>query len=136
MQSLLEGKPDFIFTHELVGMLLQSCEMIKGKLSGYPHLCGKTVPCGKNDDPALFLKKAREHAAGGDDPVSAGYSAPKASFIVAMVEDFKRGRISGKKVAEASDREAARMLMGIKGIGFWSAGQVPIHPSFPRVNLA
>ena len=79
---------------------------------------------GKNDDHSIFLEKARAHAKGGDTPVSAAYSAPKAGFIVSLVEDFKTGKLSGPKIAAASDREAAKMLMGVKGIGDWCAGAV------------
>lgn len=91
------------------------------------HLCGVTFPCGKHDDPAVFLDKARAHAKGGKDPVSAGYSASKAKFIVALVEDFASGKISGEKIAKASDREAAKMLMELKGIGDWCAGGILMH---------
>lgn len=59
--------------------------------------------------------------------ISASYSAPKASFIVALVEDFEKGKISAKKLAASSDREAARMLRALKGIGDWSAGGVLVH---------
>ena len=128
-----------IFTAGLVGALTATCERIKvtkgknkGKmeLSGYPHLCGKSFPCGKHDNPADFLRKAREHANDGDysgEPVSAGYSAPKASFLVKLVADFASGRISGAKLAAASDREAMRMLCEVHGVGDWSACGVLMH---------
>ena len=75
----------------------------------------------------MFLAKARAHANGGTEPVSAGFSAPKASFIVSLVDDFKKGKISGEKIAKASDREAMKMLTGLKGIGDWSAGGILMH---------
>ena len=40
---------------------------------------------------------------------------------------FKSGRISGSKLAAASDREAMRMLCSLKGIGDWSATSVLIN---------
>ena len=91
------------------------------------HLCGVTFPCGKNDDPAVFLGKARDQAKGGKTPVSAGYSKDKATFIISLVKDFKSGKISGEKIARASDREAAKMLTELKGIGDWCAGGILIH---------
>ena len=60
--------------------------------------------------------------------MSAGYSSIKAEFLVLLVRDFESGKISGEKLAAASDREAAQMLIGrcggLKGIGDWSAGEV------------
>ena len=134
---------EILFTAGLVGALTNQCERIRvnGKMtdSGYPHLCGVTSPCGKRDDPRVFLALARRHAKhlryGSEDkktdeivqPVSAGYSAPKASYIVQLVKDFHSGKLSGKKLAKASDREAMKMLCGIKGIGDWSAVEVMMH---------
>ena len=99
-----------------------------------PHLCGVTYPCGKNDDHSIFLEKARAHARGGSEPVSTGYSASKAGFIVSLVSDFKTGKISGEKIAKASDREAARMLLGLRGIGDWAASQVMMN-FLSRANI-
>jgi len=127
---MLTGKHNtsgFLFTPELVAPLIASCEKIKGKQTGYPHLCGDSFPCGKNDDHELFLQKARAHAAGEGEPVSAAYSRAKADFLISLVADFKSGKISGAKMAAASDREAARMLESLKGIGNWSAGGVLMH---------
>ena len=93
-------------------------------------LCGcwslHASPCGKHDDPNVFLQKARAHARGLPDAkeVSAGYSAPKAGFIIAMVKAFEDGKISGELMEKASDREAARMITSLPGIGDWSAGGV------------
>merc|ERR1740139_926832 len=117
------------FTSYLVHELVSDCEVIKGKLTGYPHLCGVSFPCGKNDDHAEFLQKARDHAKGGKHtlPVSAGFSAPKATFIISLIDDFNAGKISGEAISKASDREAARMLMNLKGIGDWCAGGVLMH---------
>jgi len=133
LKTLLDGRSkDILFTQELVAALIATCEKTKkGKPTGYPHICGVTFPCGKNDDHALFLKKARDHANGGKEPVSAGYSKSKADFIIGMVDHFVAGKISGEAMAKASDREAAKMLVGqwggIKGIGEWSAGSVLMH---------
>jgi len=127
---MLTGKHNtsgFLFTPEIVAPLIASCEKIKGKQTGYPHLCGDSFPCGKNDDHELFLQKARAHAAGEGEPVSAAYSRAKADFLISLVADFKSGKISGAKMAAASDREAARMLESLKGIGNWSAGGVLMH---------
>ena len=149
---MLTGKHNtsgFLFTPELVAPLIASCEKLKGKQTGYPHLCGEhrhtlhmacapllrlrsrglgdSFPCGKNDDHELFLQKARAHAAGEGEPVSAAYSRAKADFLISLVADFKSGKISGAKMAAASDREAARMLESLKGIGNWSAGGVLMH---------
>jgi 3-methyladenine DNA glycosylase/8-oxoguanine DNA glycosylase len=126
LSLLLAGQSnEILFTCGLVNALTKVCE--KGKNRGYPHLCGVTFTCGKNDDPKVFLQKAREHAAGGDVPVSAGYSANKAGFIVSLVESFEKGEISGEKMAAASDREAGQMLCKLKGIGPWSASSVLMH---------
>ena len=69
--------------------------------------------------------------AGGVEEVSAGNSKAKAEFIIGLVEHFEQGKISGAAMAKASDREAAKMLMGtwggIKGLGEWSAGSVLMH---------
>ena len=79
---------------------------------------------GKNDDHSLFLLKARAHANGGNEPVSAGFSIGKAGFLISLVEDFENGKNSGEQIAKASDREAARMLLALRGIGDWAASQV------------
>jgi 3-methyladenine DNA glycosylase/8-oxoguanine DNA glycosylase len=70
---------------------------------------------------------ARAHANGKGTAVSAGFSMPKASFIISLVNDFKEGKISGTKLAEASDREAIQMLKELKGIGDWSACGILMH---------
>ena len=129
LELLLAGHSgELLFTVELLEVLVLTCEKHKGKQTGYPHLCGVSFPCGKNDDHQLFLEKAREHVAGdGAVPVSAGYSKPKADFLISLVADFKKGAISGAKMAAASDREAAQMLVGLQGIGDWSAGGVLMH---------
>ena len=89
----------YLFTPGLVGALCDTCEMVRGKRSGYPHLCGQSHPCGKNDDPATFLRMARDHATvPGAKPVSAAYSSPKAGFILELVAAFKSGRVSAAKV--------------------------------------
>ena len=80
LQLLLAGGSEgaYLFTPGLVGALCDTCETVRGKRSGYPHLCGQSHPCGKNDDPAIFLRMAREHATvPGAKPVSAAYSSPK-----------------------------------------------------------
>ena len=126
LECLLNGESQaFLFTHGMMRELVNDCEIINGKRSGYPHMCGVTYPCGKNDDHSIFREKARAQASGeSNETVSAGYSRGKAGFLVSLVEDFENGTISGKKIANASDREAAKMLIGLKGIGYWSAGQV------------
>ena len=104
LQLLLDGKHKLVtFTHPMLRELIKDCKIIKGKQSGYPHVCGVTYPCGKNDDHSAFLEKARAHAKGGDEPVSAGFSNAKAGFIISLVEDFENGKISGEKIAKASD---------------------------------
>lgn len=103
LQLLLDGKHgELSFTHPMVNELVKDCEIIKGKRTGYPHLCGVTFPCGKNDDHSVFVDKARDHAKGSGDPVSAGFSNGKASFIISLVEDFARGKISGEKISMVS----------------------------------
>ena len=105
LELLLGGKHGEIsFTHPMVNELIKDCEIIKGKRTGYPHLCGITFPCGKNDDHSIFVEKARAHAKGSGDPVSAGFSNGKASFIISLVEDFARGKISGEKISKVSLR--------------------------------
>ena len=90
------------------------------------HLCGVTATCGKNDDPAVFLGFARAHASNKDGarPVSAGYSQAKAGFIISILEQFKSGKISGEKIARASDRQAMKMLTNLDGIGDWCAAVI------------
>lgn len=128
LKLLLDGEHGWItFTCEMVRELINDCEVLKGKQSGYPHLCGVTHPCGKNDDHSVFLEKARDHIKGGGNPVSAGFSNAKAGFIVSLVEDFENGKISGEKIAKASDRQAAKLLMELKGIGDWCAGGILMH---------
>jgi 3-methyladenine DNA glycosylase/8-oxoguanine DNA glycosylase len=125
---LLEGRHKEVrFTHELLRELIDDCEVINGKQTGYPHLCGVSYPCGKHDDPREFLEKARDQAKGSGPPVSAGYSVPKASFIIAAVDDMERGTMSASQLTSASDRKASEMLMNMKGIGDWSAGEVLMH---------
>lgn len=128
LDLLLAGKAGGIqFNVGLVGALADTCMMSKGERTGYPHLCGETYPCGKNDDHSIFLYKAQQHVSGGEGCVSAGYSAAKANFLISMVNDFKSSKVSADKVAAASDREAARMILGLRGIGDWCAGGVLMH---------
>lgn len=87
----------------------------------------RNIPVWENDDHSLFLEKARAQATAGGDPVSAGFSKSKADFIISLVTDFEIGKISGKQIDNASDREAAQMLIGLKGIGDWSAAQVMMN---------
>ena len=104
LELLVTGRhKELTFTHEMVRELIKDCETIKGKQTGYPHLCGVTFPCGKNDNQGAFLDKARAHAKGGNEPVSVGFSNAKAGFIIALVEDFDSRKISGEKVSKASD---------------------------------
>lgn len=123
LECLLRGDmKDLIFTPSLLRPLVDACHEVPGK-PGYPHLWGgKAVKCGQKDDPAVYRERAREYAQGKTDvPVSASYSQPKAGFIVSLLENFEQGNISAQKMAKASDREAARMLLQLKGIGDWSA---------------
>lgn len=60
-------------------------------------------------------------------PCSASYSSSKASFIVALLEDFEKGKISMQRLVASSDREAARALRSLKGLGDWSVAQVLTH---------
>jgi len=125
LEHLLAGEHGYImFTPEMTRMLINDCEVLSGKRSGYPHLCGVTHPCGKNDDHSVFLEKARAQLNEGGTPVSAGFSNAKAGFIVSLVEDFESGKISGEGITKASDREAAKLLMELKGIGDWCAGGI------------
>ncbi|CAB9501710.1 DNA-3-methyladenine glycosylase [Seminavis robusta] len=121
LAPFLEGRSrDVVFTHALLRPLVDECKIKQGKRTGWPHLCGPTHPCGMRDDPQVFLNKARENSTG----ISAGYSNTKASFIISLVEDFESGKVSAEKISKASDREAARMLTSLRGIGDWSAGGV------------
>jgi 3-methyladenine DNA glycosylase/8-oxoguanine DNA glycosylase len=43
------------------------------------------------------------------------------------VNDFESGKISGENISKASDREAARILLEVKGLGDWCVGQVLIN---------
>lgn len=125
LELLLAGRHrEVLFSYEMVQALVHDCEKEHGKRTGYPHLCGVTHPCGKNDDHSVFLDKARAAFHSGGEPVSAGYSRMKADFIISLVHDFETGKISGEKIAKASDRQAAKMLMELKGIGDWCAGGV------------
>lgn len=136
LDLLLQGKgQDILFTSSLLRPLVDSCDRIPGK-PGYPHLWGgKPVKCGAKDDPAVFLEKARQFSQGKSDvEVSCSFSQPKASFIVALLEDFEKGNVSAHKIAEASDREAAAMLLKLKGIGDWSATSVLLF-DMKRANI-
>lgn len=130
MDRLLGADNKIGFTYTMLHELVGTCLVLGGKQSGYPHLCGITHPCGKHDDPGMFLAKARAHvnydgdAVRDEMTVSAGFSKSKADFLIALVDDFASGKISGEKIAKASDREAAKMLRDLKGLGDWSAGQV------------
>lgn len=86
----------------MVDELVKDCDVEKGKHIGHPHLCGVSFPCGKNDDHALFLAKARAHAEGTGKHVSAGYSINKAKYIISLVEDFKSGKISAEKISKVN----------------------------------
>jgi 3-methyladenine DNA glycosylase/8-oxoguanine DNA glycosylase/superfamily II DNA or RNA helicase len=121
LQLLLDGyHQSLTFTHGMLRHLINDCEP-----TGHPHLCGPSHPCGKNDDHSIFVQKSRDAYFSKDsEPVSAGFSMPKASFLISMVRDFESGKISGDKIAKASDRQAAKMLMGLKGIGDWCVGVV------------
>jgi 3-methyladenine DNA glycosylase/8-oxoguanine DNA glycosylase len=46
---------------------------------------------------------------------------------MALVHDFESGKVTAAKIAAASDREAAQILLGLKGIGDWCAGSVLVH---------
>ena len=46
-----------------------------GKPLGWPHICGKTEKCGKNENPATFLAKAREHVGNNVELASADIPA-------------------------------------------------------------
>jgi 3-methyladenine DNA glycosylase/8-oxoguanine DNA glycosylase/superfamily II DNA or RNA helicase len=128
LELLLGGKHAYItFTSDMARELVNDCEVLKGKRSGYPHLCGVTHPCGKNDDHSVFLEKARAQTNGGGNPVSCGFSSAKAGFIISLVDDFDSGKISGEKISKASDRDAAKILMELKGIGDWCAGGILMH---------
>lgn len=121
LELLLKGHHNYLsFTPGMLRVLVDDCEP-----TGHPHLCGPSYPCGKNDDHAIFLQKAREvYQKSTASPVSAGFSMPKASFLIALLKDFESGKISAAKIAKASDRQAADMLMNIKGIGDWCAGGI------------
>jgi 3-methyladenine DNA glycosylase/8-oxoguanine DNA glycosylase len=128
MNCLIEGRHNEIrFSHEVMKELVEECEVIEGKRTGYPHICGVTHPCGKHDDPKIFLSKARDQSATNGAPVSAGFSRPKAEQIIDLVKDFVSGKVSAQRIAAASDRQAAKMLMELNGIGDWGAGEVLMH---------
>lgn len=129
LKGLLSGSTkNIVFTPDMLKALTETCIIVKGKRTGYPHLCGATYPCGKHDDWGKFLAMAREQGSGNSaEAVSAGYSISKAEFIVLLVQDFESGKISAEKLSKASDREAAAMLAKIKGFGDWCVGQVLIH---------
>lgn len=128
LDKLITGNHfEIYFTMEMMQELVKDCEVLKGKQSGYPHLCGNTHPCGKNDDHRVFVAKARASANGMGPDVSAGFSNAKAGFIIDLVRDFKIGRVSVRKLVNASDREAAKMLTELSGIGDWCAGGILMH---------
>lgn len=75
--------------------------------------------------PQLFLAMARAHARDPNaKPVFSGYSRNKTGFIVPLVNDFTTGKLSGRKIEAASDREAAKILLDVKGFGVWCVGEV------------
>lgn len=134
LELLLSARTkEVLFTVGLMRNLLDSCDTSDKKLNGWPHLCGPTGKCGKNDDPAVFLREARAHAADAAEgkkaakPVSAGYSKPKAEQLISIVCAFENGEVCAHELAAASDRRAMAMLMALKGIGDWSAGEILMH---------
>ena len=124
LQKLLGGSTEIPFTPPLLGALVDTCDVLHGKRRGWPHLCGGSQKCGKNDDPADFLRHARAQAAGEAVEASAGYSYPKADQLIGILDAFKKRAISGEKIAAASDRAAMKMLTALPGIGDWSAGGI------------
>lgn len=132
LDLLLAGSTgEVVLTVSMVEALVQTCLVVNDQQSGYPHLCGQTFPCGKNDDWGVYLQKARDQVADStgtkSEHVSAGYSKSKADFLIALVRDFRDGTMSATKLAQASDREAASMLLKLSGFGDWCAGQVLVQ---------
>lgn len=114
-----------VVTMTMMNELIKTCVKHGAKRTGYPHLCGETYPCGKYDDWGIYLEKARDaHTAGSTSHVSVGYSKQKGDFLISLVHDFQTGKVSAKKLIAASDRDATKMLLGIKGMGDWCAGNV------------
>jgi len=135
---LLEGKSkEIIFTPALVGVVVDACDK-----HGLPHLCAvddasyAKVGCGKNEGTQAFLDACRAHLAGRGPKVSVRYSlgalsrkgtrSGKGGFIIGLVERARRPD-GLPDVATLSDRETARALMAIDGVGPWVAGEALIY---------
>ncbi|KAF8625406.1 hypothetical protein AX15_005371 [Amanita polypyramis BW_CC] len=57
---------------------------------------------------------------------SAGLSARKAEYVKDLASRFVDGRLSARKLMEASDKDLAQMLMEVRGIGRWTVDMFSI----------
>jgi 3-methyladenine DNA glycosylase/8-oxoguanine DNA glycosylase len=126
-----------IFPPALIGVIVDACDKW-----GLPHLCATDddsytkVGCGKNEGTEGYLNACRSHLKGTGGKVSVRYSlgalsrkgerTGKGRFIIELV---KRARRSDglPDVATMSDRDVARRLMEIEGVGPWVAGECLVY---------
>jgi 3-methyladenine DNA glycosylase/8-oxoguanine DNA glycosylase len=121
-----------IFPPALIGVIVDACDKW-----GLPHLCATDddsytkVGCGKNEGTEGYLNACRSHLKGTGGKVSVRYSlgalsrkgerTGKGRFIIELVKRARRPD-GLPDVATMSDREVARRLMEIEGVGPWVAG--------------
>jgi 3-methyladenine DNA glycosylase/8-oxoguanine DNA glycosylase len=135
---LLEANTSrLMFPPALVGVIVDACDKW-----GLPHLCAPDddayvkVGCGKNEGTQGFLNACRAHLKGTGGKVSVRYSLGaltkkgdrngKGKFIIELVKRARRPD-GLPDVATMSDRDAARRLMEIDGIGPWVAGECLVY---------
>ena len=134
-----------IFTPAAVGAVVDACDEW-----GLPHLTacdgdigGRSfadIGCGKNDDPADYLEACREHLREPTAPLvsvryslgqinkkgpRAGKRSAKGAQIIDLVRRYRADEMPD--LSECSDREAAKRLSEILGVGPWVAGEVLMH---------
>jgi 3-methyladenine DNA glycosylase/8-oxoguanine DNA glycosylase len=135
---LLDARKDeLIFTPSLIGVIVDACDKW-----GLPHLCAvddgsyAKVGCGMHDGTQGFLDACRAHLKGTGPKVSVRYSLgklskkgtrnAKGSFIIELVKRARRPD-GLPNVVHMSDRETARRLLEIDGVGPWVAGECLVY---------
>ena len=135
---LLEAKLGrLIFPPSLIGVIVDACDKW-----GLPHLCAIDddeyikVGCGKNEGTEAYLTACRAHLKGTGGKVSVRYSlgalskngnrSGKGRFIIELVKRARRAD-GLPDVATMSDRDVARRLLEIDGVGPWVAGECLVY---------
>lgn len=85
MLCLREGRHnELLITHDFVAELIKLCEVLNGKQSGYPHLCGVTFPCGEYDVHSFFWQwqeRTRETPTQNQYSVGTAVTKPASSCL-------------------------------------------------------